>query len=70
MRLTLTINMDNAAFGETDADRAYELASILSRLCDRFSAYDGLAMTEGQEYVLADTNGNRVGIARIDGAAQ
>lgn len=54
MEFKLTINMDNAAFGETD--QACELAHILASLADHMIAWDDV---NGR--ILLDSNGNHVG---------
>lgn len=58
---SITIKTDNAAFAD---DPAPEIARILRRLADRLEA-DGVA----PERVLFDVNGNRVGEAGMDYAA-
>lgn len=60
MEFKLTINMDNAAFGDDDESRAEEIALILEGLASRirrFSDPDG--------HLLADSNGNNVGMANV-----
>lgn len=59
MRFTVTIQADNAAFGETLEDRETEIVLILHRL---IRAMQDEHVTES--VLLLDTNGNRVGEAR------
>ncbi|MES2367361.1 MAG: hypothetical protein V4563_15905 [Pseudomonadota bacterium] len=53
MKLTLTIQMDNAAFDD-GADGLFEVARILAKLADGLR--DGIASSS-----LFDVNGNKVG---------
>ena len=55
----LEINMDNAAFGETDEDRAQELGRILDET--------SIAIVEHAEArgIVRDINGNTVGHWKI-----
>ncbi len=56
----ITIETENAAFGETGELTGFEVARILHRLADDVKNM-GLC-----EYVLRDINGNRVGNAQED----
>ena len=51
----LEIETGNAAFGETTAERADELARILAELSEK------VAWSRDTEGYLSDVNGNRVG---------
>lgn len=56
-RFTLTIDCDNAAFGDTPQERLAEVARIVIRCGERLET-----MTEGYPFgTLCDANGNRVG---------
>jgi len=57
-KVTITINTDNAAFGETPCDKAQEVSLILSKLADSIFSYDGWNL---DNQILRDTNGNKVG---------
>ena len=57
-KVTITINTDNAAFGETPCDKAQEVSLILNKLADSIFSYDRWN-TDTQ--ILRDTNGNKVG---------
>lgn len=61
MKLTITINLDNAAFGDDDTGRAYETARILSTLADDLirRTFEALPLN------LRDVNGNKVGKAVV-----
>jgi hypothetical protein len=62
--ITLSICVDNAAFGDTYQDQAAEVARILRHAADRFEecpAY--LDPCSGRGLCLNDVNGNRVGHA-------
>jgi hypothetical protein len=78
MKLTITIAMDNAAFGETDDERADEVAVILYRMRRQIELADDVAgvlyrlrkqiETEGvYSAPVHDTNGNKVGEMVIEG---
>ena len=56
MRLNLILDMDNAAFGETEEDRLAEAARILREVADNL-VDRGVCDTRG----LRDLNGNSVG---------
>lgn len=55
MRFTLTIDCDNAAFGETHGERCDQIARILH------DAADGLDGNPSDNATLRDSNGNTVG---------
>lgn len=57
MKLTITIDMDNAAF----EDRDNETAWIIRKLADKI---DTQGLPTDADLVF-DSNGNRVGIARV-----
>lgn len=58
MQLTLTIKMDNAAFGDYADSRGYETASIIE---DFAAKLRNSGASEGRTGKLYDTNGNAVG---------
>jgi hypothetical protein len=59
MRFTLTIDCDNAAFGDNDAtERAAEVSYILRVVAQEFD--NG---TPADDIRVRDSNGNRVGTA-------
>lgn len=59
MQVTITINCDNAAFGDTDESRGYELRDILESLAERLSRY---GFDESYNNLkIRDSNGNTVG---------
>lgn len=60
MRFTLTIDCDNAAFGEDDADLFNEVAWIIRKQAEAMDA--GM-----QPNTLRDSNGNTVGSANFTG---
>lgn len=60
MKLTIQIDMDNAAFAE-DCNGA-ECARILRKLSNELG---GSVLAPGQEVRLRDVNGNLVGEARV-----
>jgi hypothetical protein len=65
MTFTLTINTDNAAFGETPEEMREETARILRQVADRMSTnevYSSLRYGDFYETV-RDLNGNDVGRA-------
>ena len=53
MNVTITVNMDNAAFGDTAEDQKDELSRILTTAMDKFNGSD--------DVTLRDFNGNVVG---------
>jgi hypothetical protein len=58
MQLIINMNVDNEAFGETEADRDTEVALMLAKVAERIAfgwADDGLHQN------ILDTNGNMVG---------
>jgi len=55
MKVTITINCDNAAFGESIADSATELELILIRLSQQFTR------SNPWDCRVFDTNGNTCG---------
>ena len=55
MKLTIVINLDNAAFGETDEERDIELHRIISSV-DYFTE---------EKRPLKDINGNTVGHTQV-----
>ena len=59
MQLKLTINLDNAAFGD---EAGTEVARILRELADDL---DGHNCVIGERHVIFDANGNRVGEAKV-----
>lgn len=61
MTLKITITMDNAAFGNGDAGA--EAAGILNTLASKLAGEGYL--DAGAEWPLMDTNGNKVGIAKV-----
>lgn len=63
MRLTITIAMDNAAFGETEAERSSEVARILDGFAEDLRG--GFPAVPGASLPLRDVNGNHVGGVEI-----
>lgn len=61
MVVTLRITCDNAAFGETEAERAEEVVRIVRRWADTTEAYERLDASA----VLRDANGNTVGAVDV-----
>lgn len=61
MRATITINMDNAAFDDT---QQYELARILAKLAN---TVQGSSITDINGQSIRDINGNVVGSIKITG---
>ena len=57
MKITITINMDNAAFAESD--NTTETVRIIRALCDKLSKGGCLFPDDSQ--ILMDYNGNTVG---------
>lgn len=57
-RYTITIDTDNAAFGDTDYEAQREVADILRKLADRLDNDDVRSP-------LRDSNGNTVGLFTI-----
>ena len=53
MNVTITVNMDNAAFGDTAEDQKDELNRVLTTAMDKFNGSD--------DVTLRDFNGNVVG---------
>jgi hypothetical protein len=58
MKLTVTINLDNSAFGLTAEDAMIEARRILNSSL--------LRLEYGGSMLLRDSNGNSVGAAHID----
>lgn len=65
MRFNLSFNCDNAAFGEDETERAWEVCRILQKTA-RMIEESGLE--EGPIAIL-DANGNRVGSFEFEGEA-
>lgn len=61
--VTITIETDNEAFGDTVGDTAREIARILSDLSNRIEDRDYEFVFDEQPISLRDHNGNRVGKA-------
>ena len=59
MRLSITMDLDNAAFGDSAEERAAETHRILSALA--LETLLGLEPGDGWGVTLTDSNGNRVG---------
>lgn len=55
MKITIEMNCDNAAFGDTDAEQADQAAWILDRVVKNIRDF------EIHTRILHDSNGNRVG---------
>ena len=60
MKLEITINMDNAAFGDTNEERSKECSLILERLAAKMQLY-GFCVGDS----LKDTNGHTMGAVRL-----
>jgi len=65
-KLTITIEQENAAFGETAYEGAQETVRIMQILTKRIMM-DTVLELETTEWVLLDINGNNVGIAKQEG---
>jgi len=65
MKLTIEINMDNAAFhdDEDQPKHGYEVARILRAFSDRIEFFHDMIEVDRPLY---DSNGNRVGFARTE----
>lgn len=61
MKFKLEINMDNAAFGESDGLSNEELRRIISRHINQLCCVERLR----DEVTIRDSNGNTVGTATI-----
>ena len=64
MRLRIEIELDNAAFGETNAERIEEIARILNAWTALARRAPSLLSEVGVR--LMDVNGNRVGSAYLE----
>ncbi len=62
MRLTITIDLDNAAFYESECGPGLEIARILREYSKRA---EDETIEAGRSVSLWDYNGNRVGQAKI-----
>lgn len=62
MRITVTLTCENAAFGETDAERFQAAGDILHELADTL-AHCGAS--RGERIRLVDANGNTCGMAEV-----
>lgn len=60
MKITITINTDNAAFEDESGS---EVARILRELCNEIEGRDILGNDDGTN--LRDINGNRVGVMEV-----
>ena len=58
MKLTITMNLDNDAFGDNADDRAQEIVDQLKRLSKKLVEYGATGDTKWQ---IHDANGNKVG---------
>ena len=65
MRFDLTIHMDNAAFGDTDADRSAELQRALEQVRDKLALAWLEDVRRGADVIVRDVNGNTIGRATI-----
>ena len=64
-QLTITIGLDNAAFGTTFADRAEEVCRILNDLAHKYSE-DPEKYLDGEQFSVKDLNGNTVGDSKVE----
>ena len=67
MKLTIVINLDNEAFSSTATPAmasGCEVASIIHKFVKRV---DGQPLGAGDNFWLMDSNGNRVGYAKVTG---
>lgn len=68
MRVTITIDTDNAAFEDS---LGYEVARVLRKLADTFNAHSALLDVDGEHlheldgHKLRDINGNTVGSVKV-----
>lgn len=62
MKITITINCDNAAFGD---DPGPEAGRILARVAREFAAYGVDKLPPGNLKTLRDINGNTVGKVEV-----
>lgn len=66
MKFALTMNMDNAAFGETGMDRAEETNRVLSSAMGVLSdMHEDYRFGPGWKQKLLDSNGNVVGMMEV-----
>lgn len=67
MTLTITIEMDNEAFGESGMDRAQEVFRVLNDLTGRLypETFEDGADSYDRNGKLRDINGNTVGEWRV-----
>lgn len=63
MKLEITLTMDNAAFGETEGERACEAARILDQFAENLRC--GFPAAPGPPLGLRDVNENSVGRAVV-----
>lgn len=63
MRLSLEMHLDNDAFNDGSGG-ACETARILRQLADSIDNVE--CLDEGMSFGLRDTNGNRVGAAKVE----
>ncbi len=58
MKLTLEIEMDNAAFDQYAGD---ELSRIFQKIADKCEMLPGRANLSGESMEIRDSNGNKIG---------
>jgi hypothetical protein len=58
MTLTITMKLDNEAFGDDDFSRGQEAADQLKRIAENLVEYGAVSMNDRP---IHDANGNRVG---------
>ena len=65
MKAEITVEMDNAAFGDASVDSGVELARILRDLADRIDGVDHVWFVEHAPLRVRDVNGNVVGSLKV-----
>ena len=66
MKLVIEITMDNAAFHDEETGR-FEPSREVARILTRYFTEDCLLLNfeEGEQGILLDYNGNKVGVATV-----
>lgn len=67
MKFVLTMNMDNAAFGDGGCvERAEEVVRVLSKVMGELQGmHEDYKFEPGWKHKLLDSNGNRIGMIEV-----
>ena len=65
MKMTITVKMDNAAFGQNEEGTAVEGWELARQLRELAEKVEEAILEDGDQFLVMDYNGNRTLVAKV-----